>query len=316
MEFQSKEEKKNERIGTAVSIGVHALLLLIFAFLLAWKEPNPPIPEYGIELNFGLEPQGSGDIQPEAIVDENESTSDAEEVNEEVAEETSETEVSEPVEETIEPEITEEATEATQESIVADNVVSPDVRKVEPVKTPVTTPKKEVEKPTEVKKEVKPDPVPEKKTTPVETKKEPVEKPAEKPAGGVASDKAVDSNSQGDNTAVTGDKGNTEGTVDARALYGTPGGGGGASLDMAGWAWEEIPKPNDASNESGRIVFEITVDDNGEVIGIKTLERGVSAAVEAVYKKEVAGLYFKRNPPNSPAPPRSVGKITFIIKSR
>ncbi|WP_339790542.1 hypothetical protein [uncultured Imperialibacter sp.] len=314
MEFQSKEEKKNERIGTAVSLGVHALLLLIFAFLLAWKEPNPPIPEYGIELNFGLDSQGSGAVQPESTVEQSESTSDAEEVNEDVPEET-QTEETEPVEDTAEPEVVEESTNAPEEAVVTQNVASPDVRKEEPVKTPVTTPKKEEEKPKEVKKETKPV-VAETKSTPVETKKEPTEKSAEKPSGGVSSDKVVASNSQGDNTAATGDKGNKEGTVDARALYGTPGGGGGAALDMAGWAWEEIPKPNDTSNESGRIVFEITVDENGEVIGIKTLERGVSAAVEAVYRREVEGLYFKRNPPNSPAPPRSTGRITFIIKSR
>lgn len=315
MELQSKEEKKNQRIGTAVSLGVHALLLLIFAFLLAWKEPNPPIPEYGIELNFGLESQGSGSVQPEALVEENESTSDAEEVNEDIPEESTESEEVQPEEQDSEPEVVEESTEA-EEQVVTENIPSPDVRKEEPVKAPMTTPEKVEEKPKEIVKKPTPEVTPEKKTTPVETKKEPVEKPTEKASGGVASDKPVESKSQGDNTDAAGDKGSKEGTVDARALYGTPGGGGGASLDMAGWAWEEIPKPKDTSNESGRLVFEITVDDNGEVVGIKTLERGVSAAVEAIYKAEVAKLYFQRNPPNSPAPPRSVGKITFIIKSR
>ena len=313
MDLQDKEEKKNQRIGTAVSLGVHALLLLIFAFLLAWKEPNPPIPEYGIELNFGMDSQGSGSVQPEALVEESESTSDTEEVNEDTPEEDTESDEVQPEERNSEPEVVEEPTEA-EEQVVAENISSPDVRKEEPVKAPVTTPEKE--KPKEIVKKPTPEVTPEKKSTPVETKKEPVEKPTEKPSGGVTSDKPVESKSQGDNTDAAGDKGNEEGTVDARALYGTPGGGGGASLDMAGWAWEEIPKPKDTSNESGRLVFEITVDNNGEVIGVRTLERGVSAAVEAIYKAEVSKLYFQRNPPNSPAPPRSVGKITFIIKSR
>ncbi|MEQ9375433.1 MAG: hypothetical protein RIG68_09650 [Imperialibacter sp.] len=314
MEFQSKEEKKNERIGTAVSLGVHALLLLIFAFLLAWKEPNPPIPEYGIELNFGLDSQGSGAVQPESTVEQSESTSDAEEVNEDVPEET-QTEETEPVEDTAEPEVVEESTNAPEEAVVTQNVASPDVRKEEPVKTPVTTPKKEEEKPKEVKKETKPV-VAETKPTPVETKKEPTEKPAEKPSGGVASDKVVASNSQGDNAAATGDKGSKDGTVDARALYGTPGGGGGAALDMAGWDWEELPRPDDKSDESGRLVFEIEVDDKGEIIRLQIIERGVSAAVAMVYQREVEKLYFIPKDPTAVMPARSKGRITFIIKSR
>lgn len=312
MEPQSKEEKKNQRIGMAVSLGVHALLLLIFAFLLAWKEPNPPIPEYGIEVNFGLDNQGSGRVQPESVTRQDQNTSETEDSEQTTPEDEAEADQTEPVDDTAEPESAEQTSEASNETPVTENVASPDVRKEEPTKVPANKPVKE-EAPKEVKKETRPEPVAEKKPAATETTKVTEEKPAAT-SGGVPSDKVVESKSQGDNTAATGDKGNPEGTVDARALYGTP--GGGASLDMAGWAWEEVPKPQDTSNESGRLVFEITVDDSGEVIGIKTLERGVSAAVEAIYKKEVAGLYFRRNPPNSPAPPRSTGKITFIIKSR
>jgi len=306
--MQEKHEKKNQRTGIIVSLTVHALLLLIFAFLLAWKEPNPPIPEYGLELNFGLDEVGSGDIQPESTNEESESSVEQEEVNETLPEEQTEpveTE-SEPVEETAEPEAPIESNEVPEEAVVS-KAVSPDVRKEEAAKVAEPQPLKE-EKPKEVKKEA----VAEKKVTPVETKKE----STEKPSGGVASDKKVVASSQGDNAETKGDKGSKEGTVDARSLYGTPGGGGGASLDMAGWAWEEVPKPKDTSNESGRLVFEITVDESGEVIGIKTLERGVSAAVASIYEAEVRKLYFQRNPPESPAPPKSTGKITFIIKSR
>lgn len=308
MQMQEKHEKKNQRTGIIVSLTVHGLLLLLFAFLLAWKEPNPPIPEYGIELNFGLEDVGSGDVQPESVNTESESSAEQEEVDEILPEEQTEPveNDSEPVEETSEPEAPVESNEIPDEAVVSE-AVSPDVRKQETAKVVEPKPLKE-EKPREVKKEA----VAEKKTTPVEPKKE----STEKPSGGVASDKKVVASGQGDNADTQGDKGSKEGTVDARSLYGTPGGGGGASLDMAGWAWEEVPKPKDTSNESGRLVFEITVDESGEVIGIKTLERGVSAAVEAIYRAEVSQLFFQRNPPESPAPLRSTGKITFIIKSR
>jgi protein TonB len=41
------------------------LILLLFLFSMAWRAPNPPLPEFGIELNFGDSPVGSGDVQPE-----------------------------------------------------------------------------------------------------------------------------------------------------------------------------------------------------------------------------------------------------------
>lgn len=313
MELQSKEEKKNQRIGMAVSLGVHALLLLIFAFLLAWKEPNPPIPEYGIEVNFGLDNQGSGRVQPESVTRQDQNTSETEDSEQTTPEDEAEADQTEPVDDTAEPESAEQTSEASNETPVTENVASPDVRKEEPTKVPANKPVKE-EAPKEVKKETRPEPVAEKKPAATETTKVTEEKPAAT-SGGVPSDKVVESKSQGDNTAATGDKGNPEGTVDARALYGTPG-GGGPSLDMDGWEWEDVPRPNDKSNESGRLVFEITIDDKGEVIGTKVLERGVSAAVAAIYENEVRKLYFRQKNPNTPAPPKSTGKITFIIKSR
>ena len=62
--MKAQQENKNQNIGLFVSLGVHVLLLLCFYFISAWKEPDPPIPDYGIELNFGLSDRGSGQIQP------------------------------------------------------------------------------------------------------------------------------------------------------------------------------------------------------------------------------------------------------------
>ena len=56
---ERQKEKKNKRIALFTSLGIHAAILLLFFFLVAWRAPNPPLPEYGIELNFGLDDQGS-----------------------------------------------------------------------------------------------------------------------------------------------------------------------------------------------------------------------------------------------------------------
>ncbi|HHL51842.1 MAG TPA: hypothetical protein ENJ39_00570, partial [Flammeovirgaceae bacterium] len=58
------KEKQNKRIGLIVSVGAHVVLLLLFVFLVAWRAPNPPLPEIGIELNFGTSDAGSGTKEP------------------------------------------------------------------------------------------------------------------------------------------------------------------------------------------------------------------------------------------------------------
>jgi protein TonB len=55
----TEKRKKDKIIGWAISVGIHSAMLLLFFFLLAWKRPNPPAPEYGVELNFGLVESGA-----------------------------------------------------------------------------------------------------------------------------------------------------------------------------------------------------------------------------------------------------------------
>lgn len=109
--------------------------------------------------------------------------------------------------------------------------------------------------------------------------------------------------------------------IDDRAIFrksdsGTGTGNKGASLDLSGWMWDDKPNPNDQSTENGYIIFEIKVDDEGEIIAVKTLEKTVSPVVEQVYKESVRDLTFSRTADNSSAASISTGKITFIIQSK
>lgn len=278
-----------------ISASVHALLLLVFLFIMAWREPDPPLPEYGIELNFGTSTAGTGDIQPEKPAEPTDNEEEAapeelpEEVEEQPVEETQPEEVAKPTEEVV------ETTANTQES----HDVIPEV-------------KKEVKKP-EVMEEKK---VEEKKaeTKPVETKTTP------KPETGAKGDEGTKDTpknaNHGDKENSEGDQGDEQGTLDSRTLYGNAGGGGGSALEMTGWMWDFKPIPNDTSNENGRIVFEIKIDDMGEIISVKTLERSVSPAVEKIYRAEVQKLTFSKTSGNTIVAPVSTGKITFVIKSK
>ncbi len=277
--MSAEQENKNMRKGIFISVGIHAFLLLIMFFLLAWSAPDPPIPEYGIEMNFGTTDVGSGDVQPKTPPME------AEEIAEEEAEPAAEPE--EEVEEVVE--------ETPVEAVT------------QPIESPVV----------EKKPEKKPEPKP-KKITPKKEVKKPVEKPKPKPKvkntypGKGKSDGNPSKSGDGDDNKA-GDKGDPKGSLDSKSLYGS-GGKGGSSLDLAGWKWDRLPRPNDTSDESGRIVFEIKVDDQGEVVSVRTIEKTVSPAVERIYKAEVERLTFTRTS-GGQAAAISTGRITFILKA-
>ncbi len=287
----TSDEKKNRRIALAVATGFQALLLLLFFFLVAWRRPDPPLPEYGIELDFGMDNQGSGQTtvpEPTPVVEE---VVEEEATPEPEVEETPETPVVEPeVEEVTETEVTEPEPEEPVEEVVTETQVE---------ESPVV-----VEEVEESVKEVVAEPEPEPEPLPVPKQESLYPGKAAKPAN------------QGDDTKEIGDKGKEEGKIDERAIYGAKGSADGASLQMAGWNWDNIPRPNDSSNENGRIVFEITIDDQGEIIGVKTIEKTVSPTVERQYRLAVERLTFSTTNDNVRPAPTSTGRITFIIRAK
>ena len=116
-----EEEKKNQRIGLITSIGVHLAVLVLFLLMMAWRAPNPPFPEYGIELNFGMEDQGYGEVQPETPASESEATEqsaeekvdDAAQPQEEVAPVEAEEATEQPVAKTESPVVVKESKKET-----------------------------------------------------------------------------------------------------------------------------------------------------------------------------------------------------------
>nr|MDQ3395345.1 hypothetical protein [Bacteroidota bacterium] len=236
----SEQEKKNQRTGMIVSIGIHTALIILFFFILAWRAPNPPLPEYGIELNFGLDKVGSTENPRPTPANTSKSKEDskpepkpAKEVVEEkvAAQKPSETPPPTPVKEVV------EAKETESPHVVEDKKIEKPVKETpKPVKEPVK------DAPQPVKEPVKatPSPTAEKKSAEKESKTA----GADGKAG--TSTEAAASN-QGDNKDKVGDKGDPKGTLDSRALYGTPGGGSGGSLSMTGWTWDFEPRPNDQS---------------------------------------------------------------------
>jgi periplasmic protein TonB len=109
--------------------------------------------------------------------------------------------------------------------------------------------------------------------------------------------------------------GETTETLDERSLYRAhQSKQTGALLELAGWMWDAAPQPQDDTDESGKIVFQITIDDLGEVIAVKTLEKTVSPLVENIYKDTLTKLNFSKTTDDIAYAPTFTGKITFMLQ--
>lgn len=287
---QSNKEKKNKQIGAIVSIGSHVLIILLFLFMVAWRAPDPPLPEYGIELNFGLDEAGSGDVQPEPNTQPSEAESE-----EEAKPDGKEVPIEEEVEQPQETETpVEEVTPVTTEQ------ESPDVVEQET--------EKKVEEPVEKEEEVKEE----------APKLPPVLYPNNKTGSGGKDGDANEAQNanQGDKTGAVGDQGDKEGNVDSRALYGNAGGGGGPELNMNGWKWDSEPKVNDTSDESGTIILRIVIDGKG-IVQTVTTEPGttINPLVVNKYKEAVRKITFSPFS-GTVVTSTATGTITFKVKAK
>ncbi|MBB6610157.1 hypothetical protein H7F15_03825 [Pontibacter sp. Tf4] len=286
----SREEEKNKRIAAGVSVVVHAILLLLLIYILAWRAPDPPAAEMGIELNFGMDNVGSGDVQTTATPNESKNVEDSKPA---------------PTQPDVQPE-PEPAVQPTPP------------RPTQAPKVQTTT----ADAPVSVKEVEKPQPKPQPKEEPV---KEP-EKPkalypgktsATAGTGKSGTSSEATGNNNGDNPGTVGDKGNPDGKLDAKALYGKAGGGAGGALNMAGWGWGDIPKPRDTSSETGKVVIRIKISPDGIVENAVVVESTVSSQVAEIYRMEVfKKATFVRLGGNTEYSKGATGYITYTIKER
>ncbi|WP_342265621.1 hypothetical protein [Cardinium endosymbiont of Philonthus spinipes] len=84
-----------------------------------------------------------------------------------------------------------------------------------------------------------------------------------------------------------------------------------ATLELRGWEWDAVPRPNDTTEEWGKIVFEIKVDKEGEIISILTIEKTVTPMVEKIYADALRALTFSKTA-DAPAG-IATGKVTFVL---
>ena len=167
---------------------------------------------------------------------------------------------------------------------------------------------KEVEKPKEVKK-VEKKPVEEKKVTPVVDARN--------------SFPNKSSNSDGDKNKK-GDQGKPDGNPDSRNMFpgkgnekGAGPGGNGASMEMPGWEWDSKPDKIDPTSESGYVLFEFFVDDDGSVIRVKKIGGANLTPTEDIfYKNQLLTTSFHLKDARLVPAKETRGVFKFEVRSK
>ena len=270
--------RREALIGTLV---VHGLLLLLFIFMV-FKGPNPPLAALGggdgVELNYGLDPAGSGDIQSMAPANASRNRED-----------------SRPPVASPDPQprpvatATPDPTPPSQEKIITSEADE------SPVSAAV------VETPTPAKEEVKVIPKAPRKVAVAFSPKG----SATGGGNGVnGTSNAPTGNSNGDRPGTVGDQGDPNGSLDAKALYGNGGDGDGSGrgrgrgvgdgngLEMSGWRFDSTPNVSAVDDESGVVRFKIKISADGEVESVTKVSGNVSAAQEKLCRDKLLGANF------------------------
>jgi outer membrane biosynthesis protein TonB len=278
--FDAENDQKNRFTrwsSLGITLGFHALLILLFLWVLL-KPPFPPLSDSGVFLNLGIEEAGMGIVQPEGTA----------EILQVPQPEESRPAKNNPSEKII--------TQETDEDV-------PAVVNKEEVKKTTSTNKVETKKSAEAKKN----------TAAVDAPPKPK---ALYPG-------SQSTNSTGEGTAgQAGDQGQPGGDPRGTDYSGNPGmggpgkGGSGGSpqLGMSGRKIIYFPPIIDNSQKFGRVVVNIKVDQQGNVVFAKATQKGSTTTDAFLYQlAEQAALKTKVNA-DTDAAEEQFGTITYTFK--
>jgi len=267
MALDYPEEHRREALGITAAV---VILLALVCFFLKFNGPNPPLTALGgdgVELNYGLDEAGSGDIQTTAIANASLNREDSRPPAATQPQPTPAQPRAEPTPaptpQAQEKVITSDAEEAGATAPPADK---PTPKAVEPMRETPTPPK--------------PREQPRTLYTPKGS--------ASGVAGGNGTNgtsSAPTGNSNGDRPGTVGDQGDPRGSLNAKALYGEPGSGGsgarpgsggGGGLEMSGWAIDNVPDIPKIDDNPGVARFKIVINNDGDVISVTRVSGSVS----------------------------------------
>ena len=291
--LNTRHEKKSFTLTTVL---LSALLLLLFYVGLTYLDPPE---ENGISINFGTTDFGSGTVQPtEKIKSEPLDKpivppSKQEEVEEVVPKEAPSND--QPAEKVV--------TQESEESIVMKQQKEAK-RKADAAEKAA---KAEADKIAREKQEAK-----EKAQKEQDAKK----RKLDELMGGLNKSDGSASGSEG-NDNKAGDKGNPNGDPYATSYYGAPGSGsgtGGYGLNGRSLAGSSSVKQD--CNEEGRVVVQIVVDRNGNVVSATPGVKGTTNTNPCLMKPAEQTARLHKWKPDSNAPSQQVGFVVVNFKLR
>jgi periplasmic protein TonB len=309
---QSVDYNTNKTKALIISSFFYALFLAGLYLLKITYEPIDEIDALGVDLNYGVDLVGSGNLQ---TLNKANASPDPEEKAPDKGADKPEAAKPKPI-----PAEKPVAAKPVKSNVItADEDTKVTAKKVEdapkkPSVSPVVAPKP-------AKVEAKPSP-PAPPAPPARTV-DPGSTMKKKSTGVAGSNGTVGTaggiggNNNGDGKpGEVGDKGDPRGTLDGKSLYGNPGkgGGSGASVSISGWKNRgPLSIPKDNTSETGKIKFAVSIDENGEVRKIDVIETNLSPSVTAYYKAQVKQKLAANLIPIGTPQKVSTGTITINI---
>jgi hypothetical protein len=271
--FKTKHEKDSVRITALI-----AVILLVLIFIAGPKYMDPPL-EYGIAVNFGTTDFGSGRVQPKKPI-----RSQPKEIKQPQKIEESKPETSKPQ-------------ETKEEVLTQDNAESIAIKKKEAAEK-----KKKAEAEAKAKKEAE--------RVERERKEQEAKRDAVDNLLGAIKSSGTETGGEGKDNKP-GDNGNPLGDP-YKPYNGIPGlGNGGVGFGLNGRGSPKRGEVEGCENEYGKIVVEIIVNPNGEVIRATAGNKG-STNVTSCLKTQAEKLAKTYKwPRDNNAPSRQYGKIVI-----
>ncbi|MBI9068907.1 MAG: TonB family protein [Salinivirgaceae bacterium] len=262
-------------------------LLLVFGF----SVPFPPPEEEGILINFGTSETGSGLMEPKP----------AEEISqmESVPEETS-------------------TPEPTTQAEAKEDIITQDYEKTAVIEAKKKKEKeqKEIErKKQEELERIKQQEIEKQQKIEEERKqKEDQQKAINNRAKNAFGGKNPDGDNTGEgDTSGAGNQGKPDGDINSKNRAGGPGGGNGISFSLSGRNSQSLPKPDYKSQSEGKVVVEVTVNQNGNVVSARSGVKGTTTSNKILYEAAQKAALKAVFDVNKDAPALQKGTITYIF---
>jgi len=283
---------KEQRFGivsSAIFLGLFTLLLFLFGFTAIF----PPPEEEGILINFGTTETGLGDVEPRPV--------------------------EEPVEQISipEPKSTPTPTQKTEnkEEVVTQNYENTafieakkkkdkEVEEEKQKKTEEEAIERKKQEEIEIQKKIEEDRI----------RKEETQKAINDRAKNAFGGKNPDGGTTGEGVnGGVGNQGDPNGDNNSKNRVGGPGGGDGISFSLSGRSHRSLPAPPKIHQTEGKIVVEVTVDQNGNVVSARPGIQGSTLSDEALLKVTKEAALKATFDVNKNAPALQKGTITYVF---